>query len=83
MTSIAVTASVCASTSEVALIVASFLPFSLAHDPPKCQRSDEKIMRLQIARASALPGMTHRLRERAIDGQIFNSEHPTTSIRLI
>ncbi len=29
MTSIAVTASICASASEVALLVASFMPFSL------------------------------------------------------
>ena len=33
MTSIAVTASVCASTSEVALLMASFMPFSLDTAP--------------------------------------------------
>jgi hypothetical protein len=53
MTSIAVTASICASASEAALLVASFMPFSLAHDPPKCERFGDKIMRLLKERARA------------------------------
>ncbi len=54
MTSIAVTASICASASEAALLVASFMPFfSLAHEPPKCERFGEKIMRLLKERARA------------------------------
>ncbi len=51
MTSIAVTASVCASASEAALLVASFMPYSLGHDPPKCERFGDKIMRSKKKRA--------------------------------
>jgi hypothetical protein len=55
MTSIAVTASICANASEAALLVASFMQFSLAHDPPKCERFGDKIMRLlKRARERAL-----------------------------
>jgi len=52
----AVTASICASASEVALLVASFISFSLD------------------------PGVTHRCAN-AREGQIYDSEHPTTIIR--
>ncbi len=38
MTSIAVTASICATASEAALLVASFMPISLAHDRPSLSR---------------------------------------------
>src|SRR5260370_44929 len=65
MTSIAVTASICASASEAALLVASFMPFSLAHDPPKCGRCGDKIMRLFIDRATARPTSQDRGKSRA------------------
>jgi hypothetical protein len=45
MTIIAVTASICATASEAALLVASFMPISLVHDPPKFERFGDKIMR--------------------------------------
>src|SRR5437879_5562285 len=82
MTSIAVTASVCANASEAALLVASFMSNSLAHDPPKCERfGGRSCVFIRCAR-SALLGTTYR---RANNAQAtafgFYSEHPTTSIR--
>jgi hypothetical protein len=67
----AVTASVCASASEAALLVASFMPISLAHDPPKCERFGDKIMRHFEERERAL-GHDSSLREvSAFDGHHF------------
>jgi hypothetical protein len=57
MTSIAVTASICASASEAALLLASFMQFSLDM------------------------GVIHRGQAKGPNDSIFDSEHPTTSIR--
>ena len=76
MTIIAVTASICASASEAALLVASFMSISLAHDPPKCERFVFK-----MARVSARSGVIHRGAKIARTMDSFYSEHPSTSIR--
>ena len=82
MTSIAVTASSCASTSEAALLVASFIPFSLAHHPPKCEPFGDMIMRLfkESARARSRARFIVA-REGLMTRFDLYSEHPTTSIR--
>src|ERR1700716_3888479 len=82
MTSIAVTASICASASEAALLVASFMQFSLADDPPKGERFGDKITRLlnESARARCWARVVD-----ARDGLMTRfdsySEYPATSIR--
>src|ERR1700694_4294882 len=82
MTSIAVTASICASASEAALLVASFMQFSLAHDPPTCERFGDKIMRLFKERARARSwARVIVAREGLMTRFDSYSEHPTTSIR--
>ena len=69
MTSMAVTARICASAPEAAFLVASFIVVSL----------DLFSQELGIQAV----GMSHR-RPRRLDGSlIFYAEHPTTSIRLI
>src|SRR3954469_20150693 len=67
MTSMAVTARICASAPEAAFLVASFIVVSLDLFP--------KNLGIQAV------GMSHR-RPRRLDGSlIFYAEHPTTSIR--
>jgi hypothetical protein len=82
MTSIAVTASICASASEAALLVASFMQFPLAHDPPKCERFGDKIMRFlkESARARSWAQVIVA-RKGLMTRFYFYSEHPATSIR--
>jgi hypothetical protein len=81
MTSIAVTASVCASASEAALLVASFMPFSLAHDPPKCERFGDKIMRLKNRARERALGMTHRCaRARSMVKFLLGTPHDEYSL---
>ena len=66
MTSIALTASICASASEAARLVAVFMLVSL------------DLSRSRFGPLGLLLGMTHRGAERASDGQILYSEHPST-----
>src|SRR5437762_4515130 len=66
MTSIALTASICASASEAARLVAVFMLVSL------------DLSRSRFGPLGLLLGMTHRGAGRASDGQILYSEHPST-----
>src|SRR5438874_11742024 len=66
MTSIALTASTCASASDAAGLVAVFMLVSL------------DLSRSRFGPLGLLLGMTHRGAGRASDGQILYSEHPST-----
>ena len=69
MTSMAVTARICASAPEAAFLVASFIVVSLDLFP--------KNLGIQAV------GMSHRCPKKAGRLTDFYAEHPTTSIRLI
>ena len=69
MTSMAVTARICASAPEAAFLVASFIVVSLDLFPQE--------LGIQAV------GMSHRCLRRLDGSLIFYAEHPTTSIRLI